>query len=232
MAINPSELARAVACWLEFEALCGRYRMFSEYYLAGPVSQFLNNLGCSVRSEEPHPVFTNVGKRGRKPAIDFAIVSRGTGGVPGVITDAVEVKWATGKRPTNQELVDDLIRLEALHIPGRQMVRALLVAGRFVDIQEAAFQATMNKPGAPRPLIFSSVFPAAVGQCFTVAVRASQPPARKLWKKAQTDFARQLPTSLKVALAAQYPPNPQAQDFACLIWKVNRIRRRATCVLS
>lgn len=55
-----SDLPRAVTSWLTFESACNRQELFSEYYLAKPIGEYLqaNTVGI-LKSEYDHPVLSS-----------------------------------------------------------------------------------------------------------------------------------------------------------------------------
>ena len=85
-----SDLPRAVTSWLTFESACNRQELFSEYYLAKPIGEYLqaNTVGI-LKSEYDHPVLSSY-DAGRNPQIDFVILRNGQNSN---ICFALEVKW-------------------------------------------------------------------------------------------------------------------------------------------
>jgi hypothetical protein len=122
-AIRP--LVQAVNLWLSFQDLCGRSRLFSEAYLSQPIGEFLlSNYRGKFEPETNHPTLRHTG-RGRPNQIDYALFSP----EQETMVTAVECKWITSRAYPKQLLVDDILRLECVRVPGRHVTRFFLVAG-------------------------------------------------------------------------------------------------------
>lgn len=106
-------LPRAVTSWLTFEAACNRQELFSEYYLAKPIGEYLqaNTVGI-LKSEYDHPVLSSY-DAGRNPQIDFVILRNGQNSN---ICFALEVKWI--RKGTISQMIpriyNDILRLRLL----------------------------------------------------------------------------------------------------------------------
>lgn len=224
MAIDPQSLARATASWLEFELRCDREELFSEAYLAHPIGQVLNATTTDgVSTEEPHPLpaMNTPGRRGAKKCLDFAVFRRGST----VLTDVIETKFATAKGPSNQEIADDLCRLELVNQPGQQPARYFLVAGRYANVLDSVINAQVNIGGG-RAAVFGTVLPSAVGTELTVEVDGSTGSLRELWKRFYNELGIAWPARFKVSLAANWPPAPDRGDMCCYVWEVGRQQNR------
>ena len=106
-------LPRAVTSWLTFEAACNRQELFSEYYLAKPIGEYLQaNTAGILKSEYDHPVLSSYAA-GRNPQIDFVILRNGENGN---LCFALEVKWIRGGTisQTIPRIYNDILRLRLL----------------------------------------------------------------------------------------------------------------------
>ncbi|MDY3879924.1 MAG: hypothetical protein SOZ39_02140 [Desulfovibrio piger] len=108
-----SDLPRAVTSWLTFESACNRQELFSEYYLAKPIGEYLqaNTVGI-LKSEYDHPVLSSY-DAGRNPQIDFVILRNGQNSN---ICFALEVKWIRRETisQTIPRIYNDILRLRLL----------------------------------------------------------------------------------------------------------------------
>lgn len=115
-------MTKAVAAWLNFERLCYREKLFSEYYMRFPIGQFLTaRFSAGVRSEYKHKAL-DLGRRGRKPCIDYAVK------IGSKVVLGVETKWIGDVNSTARDIMRDIVRLE-LFANDTGARAALIVAG-------------------------------------------------------------------------------------------------------
>jgi len=101
------ELSEGVSAWLTFEKHSGREGLFSERYLALPISQILtNHFSGNVEAEHNHPVLSKEKRRGRPPQIDFIVRDKKK------ITLVVESKWIGATTVKVSDVIWDCVRLE------------------------------------------------------------------------------------------------------------------------
>lgn len=142
------------------------------------------------------------------------------------MTDAIETKFATAHGPSNQEIADDLLRLELINIPNRQPSRFFVVAGQYVDVLASVINAQANIGGG-RAAVFQSVLPLTVGNEVTVEIANSSGALRELWKGFYNYLGIAWPARFKVRLAAMWPPTPANDDMCCYVWEVGRQQNRS-----
>ena len=100
-------LSEGVSAWLTFEKHSGREGLFSEKYLALPISQILSNhFYGNVEAEHNHPVLTIENKRGRPPQLDFVVRDTQK------IVLVAESKWIGASNVNVADVVWDCVRLE------------------------------------------------------------------------------------------------------------------------
>ena len=142
MALDPQALAKAIGCWLEYEAAIGRSPLFDEAYLSYPLGAVLLAHGDGkILPEEPHPMLAGDGV-GAKAAVDYAVADQG-----GSWALAIESKFIIGgSRDYALEIFADLLRLEALVEKFPAARRLLVLAGRYSDIKALLVDRT-GRPG-------------------------------------------------------------------------------------
>jgi len=100
-------LSEGVSSWLTFEKCSGRGRLFSEKYMALPISQILaHHFGAVVEAEHNHPVLSLGGRRGRPPQLDFIVRDGDT------VSLVVESKWIGKSSVKISDVIWDCVRLE------------------------------------------------------------------------------------------------------------------------
>ncbi|WP_437607330.1 hypothetical protein WMF20_41980 [Sorangium sp. So ce834] len=226
MAIDTKKLARAVVSWVEFESLCRRDRVLSEASLAQPIGGFLiAHSAHELLPEEQHPVLPKIR---RPPQIDFAIRRPDKS-----FSLALETKWVNGKRDIKQELIDDILRLELVHVANRQVARLLLVAGLKKHLDKQIFNAVLGK-GRTATSFAANILPSVAATPITVDLGASTGGHRKLWKEAphlSVGGVDEWPKRLKVHLETVFPAKPLPDDVTCYIWGIGRVQNRRTVTL-
>lgn len=100
-------LSDGISSWLTFEKCSGREGLFSEKYMALPISQILaQHFGTSVVAEHNHPILAAQKRRGRPPQLDF-IVKDGQS-----VSLVVESKWIGATSIKVEDVIWDCVRLE------------------------------------------------------------------------------------------------------------------------
>lgn len=113
-----SDLAQAIAHWLQYQEIIGKDELFSEAYLSQPIGDFLLHYRDSnkseLKTEYNHPILNlKQKKNGRPSQIDFIIKSSLA------MTVAIEVKWFVYSQSNYsnsiKKIIHDLLRLEIMH---------------------------------------------------------------------------------------------------------------------
>jgi hypothetical protein len=223
--MNPTDLARAIIHWLEYERLCGRDHLFSEASLRNPIGQYLlANLNHSIEPEQNYPDAYQPTGSGRRRAMDFAVLRKGG---QQVLLHALESKLINSKREFKQEIFDDLFRLASFETSGQTepCERWLIIAGRWTNLRTKIFEATTKlRDGGSVSKTFRGILKKDLTSPNRHAtINHSAPGIRKLWVRAAEGFGqKQLPNAIDIDLAAKNPRSPHPTGFCCFIWKVKR----------
>lgn len=221
---NPYFLARTVVAWLEFEALCGREKLFRESYLTPAIGQHLKAQGHHVAPEFSHPTLNQGKGPGRRAAIDFVLTERHGKH----IRHAIETKWMSGKGCVPpQEIYDDLIRLEAIPPDDGVLGRWLLLAGRSGDIAGRNWLAPYANFRGRRRLHFTNVLRVPSKTQVVVKVAEPLPWQEPRWKRT-SGFVDELPCRFKTKLEAFHCAAAGDTDWSCYVWRISRIQNRRT----
>jgi hypothetical protein len=126
--MNPAQvpnLAKAINRWLSYQLLCGRGALLSEAYLGQPTAEFLiHHHPGPFDTEMNHPVLNNPGP-GRPRQIDYVLLTPQTS----ILDTAIECKWIAEGPYDKQRILNDLLRLECIRVPGSNVKRYFVVAG-------------------------------------------------------------------------------------------------------
>jgi hypothetical protein len=223
--MNPTDLAKSVIYWLEFERLCGRDHLFSEESLKQPIGQYLiSNLSQRIEPEHNYPDQYQPNGPGRRRSMDFAVLRSGDNET---LLHAVESKFINSKREFKQEMFDDVFRLAWFDtVAGAEPCnRWMIVAGRWTNIRTKLFNATTRlRPRGRMSETFRGVLPKKLTSPLRhVQVHSAAPGIRKLWVDAATAFGQsQIPNAIEIRLSARFPATPHPTGFCCLIWSVTR----------
>jgi hypothetical protein len=144
------DISSGVSAWLTFEKSAGREGLFSERYLALPISQILaNHFEGSVEAECNHPVLSANKKVGRPPQLDFVIRNqKGTSLV-------VESKWIGATTVKVSDVIWDCVRLELATYHFR-CDGLFILAGRKGQIDKTLNSKSFNPKtsrGKPSPVL-------------------------------------------------------------------------------
>jgi hypothetical protein len=111
-------IAEGIASWLHFEFCCFRGKMLDESALKSSIGQILGALpateGAMVYSNYAHPNLRRNFPRGRKPEVDYAVVSKHGPGSDPSVEYAIECKWADSSYTNGSRIVKDFLRLVTL----------------------------------------------------------------------------------------------------------------------
>lgn len=218
MALDPQQLARAVTCWLEYEAAIGREDLFDESYLAYPIGAFLQaRSGSKVVPEAIHPVLASAG-RGRKPSVDFVVTA-------GDIWEwAIETKFINDARDFADELFADILRLECLIERFPAVRRLLVAAGPGTQMKALLLDRSGQTGGGSAPLfppVLSTTLPAVP---LNVELAASVEPQRGFWKGNQLG-ARLWPSPITTHLVGCSGDVSDGSHYTCLVWEIRSAQR-------
>jgi hypothetical protein len=223
--MNPTNLARSIVYWLEFERLCGRAHLFSESALKQPIGQhLLASTEASVEPEYQYPDPNQPTGSGRRRAMDFGLLRRGG---QRALQHVIESKFINSKREFKQEICDDLFRLAWFELPNQDEPchRWLVIAGVWTNIETKVFAATIRlRKGGAVSEAFRGVLPKELTSPDRhPPIDNAAPGRRKLWVEAATAFdATQIPNAIHVKLAARNPIKPHHSGYSCFIWKITR----------
>lgn len=223
--MKPSQvkkLGAAVLHWLSFQRLCGRSALMSEHYLSQPIGEFLiHHHSGTLESEVNHPNLSIGLKRGRPRQIDFCLHSR----VKKRMTAAFELKWISSKSSGKQQIIDDVLRLEALRIDERQPVqRYFLVAGWSGPIRNKFRNAEANiGGGAGRVKFFPEIFEFRSDSEKVVRTLGLNDPQRKAFDTFSKDYKSKLPLSF----VTECIYGEHNGGFGVYIWRIRSVQNRA-----
>ncbi len=221
--MNPAEipsLAKAVNRWLSYQLLCGREPLLSEAYLGHPIAEYLiHKHSGEFATEVDHPVLKKPGP-GRPRQIDYALLTKNKG----VIESAIECKWISGYAYDKQRIVNDILRLECVRIPKRNVRRYFIVAGLERDF-ELNFKSLRINAGASRT-IFTTEF-----LSFSM-----KNPKKKIQVRNCADelegFYRDFELSFKAAVPLSFYTKlinyRRADNIFVYIWEVSSSKNRGT----
>jgi len=120
MKMHPARrLSEAVGSWLHLEFCCYRAGLLSESALKAAVGQMMSTFpvasyGSRVYSDFPHDGLNPIAKRGKKRAVDFALVVSAPG-VPKTNAEVlIEAKWAASSHCKPENIFSDFLRLASL----------------------------------------------------------------------------------------------------------------------
>lgn len=114
---HPLSITEALEYWLNFEALCKRYELFCEAYMAYPIGQYLRErYSNNLRTEYPHPIMEQLKTgSGDKRRIDFVVVGEKNKQTQKTSIElALETKWCSGKKFNLANIIKDIVRLELI----------------------------------------------------------------------------------------------------------------------
>ena len=218
-----AKVATAVNRWLSYQILCGREPLLCEGYLGHPIAEYLiHKHSGRLETEFTHPVLKSP-KSGRPYQIDYVLLSKNKKEIEIVI----ECKWITNKAYNRQRILDDILRLECVHIPGRHVKRFLLVAAHKGDFQKRFADLTKNMgPGKPRKdftrrfLRFSKTTPER-----TVKPYLAKKPFKSHYKDFSDSFNKSpVPKTFKTKLVARR----WGDNISVYIWEIMSVGNRST----
>lgn len=222
MALHPQALAKAIGCWLEYEAAIGRAPLFDEAYLSYPLGAVLLAHGDGkILPEEPHPMLAGDGA-GAKAAVDYAVADQG-----GAWTLAIESKFVTDSRDFAPEIFADVLRLEALVEKFPAARRLLVLAGRYQEIKALLVdrKGQQGGGGALLPLFPTVLSIDSSAPALTSDISASTDPHRGYWKDSKPKKLAGWPPKLTTTLVGKFADEGTPASYACVVWEVTSITR-------
>ncbi|MBE7497139.1 MAG: hypothetical protein HS117_19530 [Verrucomicrobiaceae bacterium] len=244
--IHPGDLVSAVAHWLELEQLFGRERLLNESSLKLPIHQFLaSNAKLDLDLEVPYPGLPS----GAGQAIDFclkrwkaitatpaaapaaapaATPAATPATTPAAWVHVIESKFVTDKRSFQQEVFDDLVRLEWVEKSGQSepLCRWLIVAGRKAHMKNRIFSVQTNPgSGSQRVNTFDHILGKTIGVKLNVRVAdETRSGFRMKWSKSAKDLGlKKWPLSFDTKLCGK----GETTNFECYLWRVLSVANRA-----
>jgi len=130
----PIRIADGVRAKLDFDFACGRGHSFGEYHVHGVVNEILcsslDPIQHRVQSGFPHEALQTPGTTGRRREVDFAVdvLTSGTRAF------YAEVKWAGSSHCTQENMLNDLCRLQIIKDLEPNAECVFVLAGRFDEI--------------------------------------------------------------------------------------------------
>lgn len=211
-------LSEGLSSWLTFERHCGREGLFSERYLALPISQILSNhFNGHVEGEHNHPVLSTQGRRGRPPQLDFIVKKDDK------ISLVVESKWAGATGISVTDIVWDCVRLElAAHHYGCDGV--FILAGQKDKVEKLLDSQPYNpntSRGNPSPIL-------GLNGRGRSSVNIQSP--RRDFGPALHEYLRsypkvQYPRSFICGMGLQVPKDASSSSLTAVIWHIQPERK-------
>ena len=193
-----TNIVKAVNRWLSYQVLCGREALFSEAYLGQPLAEYLiHRHSGKFEAEVDHPVL-NEPKPGRPRQIDYVLRTRDAK----VIEVAIECKWISTTPYDKQRIINDILRLECVRVPGRHVKRLLLVAGRKQEFDKN-FRKLQVNIGNSRANFTKSLLPFSLEKPLTVQPALSESPFREYYERFSVSFNAGVPKSFKTLLVGR-----------------------------
>jgi hypothetical protein len=222
--INWDNLARAVACALEWERLCDRGQFLDENSLHRAVAEYLQSVTTSiVKPEFNHPDIPG------NTLVDLV----GFGPTGKKIDFAVEAKWVKeggGVRDWPAEIADDLFRLELLTKDmAQQNDRVLVVSGIRGRIDKGLMNKGKNVKGQKRLRWLDEILPDALApKSRKTLVRDCKVAMRPFFKKRATSIGvAQLPITYQAQLVGHYRVDPNDKNVVeTYVWRISRSQNR------
>lgn len=145
-------LKEAVHCWLHYEFCCMRAGLLSEGSLKACVGEVLSTIsetpkGARVYADYAEPAIQTHGKRGRKPCVDFAIVTKKDFDLPDESRIFVETKWAGSSHCNGGNILRDIIRLMIIKNIYPKSKCIFLLAGNIKKIEHLFKSYPFNQNG-------------------------------------------------------------------------------------
>jgi hypothetical protein len=221
--VNAAEvpsLAIAVNRWLSYQLLCGREALLSEAYLGHPIAEYLiHKHSGEFATEIDHPVLNAPGP-GRPRQIDYVLHTKNAG----VIESAIECKWVSERPYDKQRIVNDILRLECVRVPGRHVKRYFIVAGLKKHFDPNFKDLNVNTGGARAPftkeyLSFSKRNPDA-----KVKARACRDRFQSFYKDFERGFNAEVPISFETKCLSYRT----ADEISVCVWQISSVKNRQT----
>jgi hypothetical protein len=218
------QLCEAVACWLEFQFLCGRETLLCESYISQPVGEFLlsSNKGHHLVSEYNHPTFAN-NDRGRPKQLDYVVLSRDSQ----YIELAIEAKYVGNSPLDKSKVFNDILRLERLrdtNIPTKSIERYFLVCGKKENFATNFQNVQFNNNGG-RDAFFPKLldFENKVNQVKKIQLNDNEYLLR-MCKNFYEDYSVELPNSFESYHIGSF----STTHFLTMLWRIKSVRGSTT----
>lgn len=228
MILNAVNLSWAIINWLEYEFLCQRENLLSEASLKTPIAEFLNATQDQLLvTEQPYPPKMQ-SARGRRRSADFCLQRRTENQT---WTTILESKWVNGRRDLNQEIFDDLLRLECVRKTDQSEAfdRYFLLAGYDRPIKELFISTANTGSGGARVSLYETVLP--LHGSLNVPVLGAPVGVIEYWIAAAESIGlKELPLSMTIELAAAITFDDR--PFQCWVWRVSSVPNRQVRPIS
>lgn len=218
---HPRTVWKAVQHWLNFEAECKRYALFTEQYMSYPIGQYLRErYGSDLRPEYPHPVLGGTRPDGGDlPRVDFAIVENKE------VKFALETKWCFSKRTHGsivKGIVRDLARLEVL--TNRFSCSSYLLLGGKEKNLYTLFE---SKHFTDRDNGLDCILPVRGDETTIVKIRGHHQEREGYWRRALKPMRGcKISNTIKIKrLDENNYPGPQGEAVQVYAWRIKKRSR-------
>jgi hypothetical protein len=210
---NIKKLPKSVNRWLGFQQYMGRDILFSESYIAQPVSEFLmyHHTG-DLKTEYVHPLFSNAGP-GRPRQVDYALLSPNKNDV----ICALEAKWVVGISYDKQRIIDDLIRLQCMKTPNRHVERYFIVGGKRDEFNRNFRDIRINSIGGRVDFTKDFLSFDPKNRSKTINCFGCQQSIRKFYRNFENDYGVRIPRSFETRLISF----TNMDEISVYLWKIS-----------
>lgn len=212
------KLAIAINRWLSYQLLCGREALLSEAYLGQPIAEYLvHKHSGEFATEIDHPVL-NAPNPGRPRQIDYVLHTRDAG----LIESAIECKWVANRPYDKQRIVNDMLRLECVRVPGRHVKRYFIVAGLKADFDPNFKNLNVNIGGSRTAFTKNFLSFSKKSANVKIQVRGCASRFQSFFKEFERSFNAQLPISFSTTLLSYRT----ADEISVCIWQISSVKNR------
>jgi hypothetical protein len=213
-------IAKAVNRWLSYQILCGREALLSESYLGHPVAEYLiHKHSGQFEAEADHPVLKQPGA-GRPKQIDYVLRTRDKN----AIEVAIECKWISDTPYDKQRIINDILRLECVKIPSRNVKRFLIVAGEHKNFEKNFRNLKVNLGGTQTD--FTKKFLPFSKETGGMLIKAAhcEERFREFYNTFSLSFNSPVPKSFKTHLVGSHSED----EMPVYIWQISSVSKRMT----
>lgn len=213
-------LAKAINRWLSYQLICGRGALLSEAYLGQPLAEFLiHRHSGEFETEVDHPILNSPGA-GRPRQIDYALLRPQVG----TIEVAIECKWISERPYDKQRIVNDLLRLECVKVPGIPAKRFLVVAGLKPDFKKYFLDMELNNSGKNKvPFVRSLLSLSRASPTKHIQVAGCHLKFRQFYLQFESSFNAKVPKSFNTTVLSYR----SADDISVGVWQVGSSQNRS-----